>query len=94
MNDSDDKIWDGVERRKPHSCRRKNERRSFQERRFDRRDAGEKRRQKLYGWLRSLTKARLGVDRRKNADRRVTPNRRLNNPKSLLTKEELADLLK
>ncbi|NOR25803.1 MAG: hypothetical protein GQ542_15730 [Desulforhopalus sp.] len=86
--------WDGTERRKPNSCRRNAERRSTRERRYDRRESTSKSNRGFYGWLRSLVKARLGVDRRKNIDRRIVANRRNPSPRSMLTKEELADLLK
>jgi len=86
--------WDGVERRKPNSCRRTAERRSSRERRCDRRDGTVKNSRGFYGWLRSLVRARLGVDRRKNVDQRVIADRRKPKPRSMLTKEELADLLK
>ncbi|KJS00451.1 MAG: hypothetical protein VR65_13265 [Desulfobulbaceae bacterium BRH_c16a] len=88
------KTWDGIERRKPNSCRRKSDRRAHQERRCDTRDGTRQRRRGFTSWLRSLIKARLGVDRRKNGDRRTVANRRRMNPGSMLTKEELADLLK
>lgn len=84
--------WDGVERRKPGSCRRKSDRRSYRERRFDPREQKNPNRN-FYGWIRSLTHKRLGVDRRKNMDQRVTENRRSCSPSAMLTKEELADLL-
>ena len=86
--------WDGTERRKPNSCRRKSERRSPLERRYDRREGAQKKNRTFYGWLRSLIKARLGVDRRKYIDQRVVADRRNPAPRSMLTKEELADLLK
>jgi len=85
--------WDGTERRKPNSPRRHSERRSSQERRYDRREGLSKNRS-FYGWLRSLIKARLGVDRRKYTDQRVIADRRNPTPRSMLTKEEIADLLK
>lgn len=47
----------------------------------------------MKAWIRSLTNSRLGVDRRKKADRRSIEDRRLQRLESLLTKEELADLL-
>ncbi len=47
----------------------------------------------MKAWIRSLTNARLGVDRRKKADRRSIEDRRLQRLESLLTQEELADLL-
>ena len=87
-------IWDGTERRKPYSCRRVADRRTNQERRCDRRTAAEKHSRGLYGWLRSLAKVRLGVDRRKYFDQRIIANRRMFTPRSILTKEELADLLR
>ncbi len=86
--------WDGVERRKPQSCRRKAERRAYRERRCDTRDGSRQNRRSFYGWLRALIQARLGVDRRKNVDRRQLSTRRRLSPRSLITKEELADLLK
>ncbi|MCP4338370.1 MAG: hypothetical protein GY799_05645 [Desulfobulbaceae bacterium] len=86
--------WDGTERRKPNSCRRNCERRSTLERRYDRREGAQKTNRTFYGWLRSLVKARLGVDRRKYIDQRVVADRRNPSPRSMLTKEELADLLK
>jgi len=86
--------WDEVERRRPNSDRRNAERRSYLERRYDRRGGGQKHRRSLLGWLRSLAKIRLGVDRRKNVDRRAVAKDRRLPPSSLLTKEELAALLK
>ena len=86
--------WDGIERRKPQSCRRMGERRSSRERRFDKREGTSGQRRSFTGWLRSLVRARLGVDRRKNIDRRKIANRRNPSPRSMLTKEELADLLR
>jgi len=86
--------WDGTERRKPNSCRRNFERRIALERRCDRREITPAKNRTLYGWLRSLVKTRLGVDRRKYMDRRIVADRRTTSPRSMLTKEELADLLK
>lgn len=86
--------WDGVERRKTKGCRRSGERRSSRERRFDKRDGTKPPRRSFTGWLRSLVRARLGVDRRKNIDRRKVANRRNPSPRSMLTKEELNDLLR
>jgi hypothetical protein len=94
MNAPIKQMWDGLERRKPNSCRRTADRRARAERRCDRRNDAEKHNRSFYGWLRSLAKARLGVDRRKNSDQRITPNRRRFTPRSMLTREELADLLK
>ena len=93
MNAPVNTIWDGTERRRPNSCRRNSERRTYQERRCDIRVGIQQRQRGFCGWLRSLTKARLGVDRRKNVDQRTIPNRRRMVPRSMLTKEELADLL-
>lgn len=86
--------WDGIERRKPNHQRRQTDRRSYRERRIDTRDSNQRPKRKLSAWLRSLLRARLGVDRRKNIDRRVLADRRNVRPSSLLTKDELADLLK
>lgn len=86
--------WDEVERRMPNSDRRNTERRSYLERRYDGRGGGQRHRRSLLGWLRSLAKIRLGVDRRKNVNRRADVNDRRLPPSSLLTKEELAALLK
>jgi hypothetical protein len=47
----------------------------------------------MKAWIRSLTNARLGVDRRKKVDRRSIEDRRQQRLESILTKEELADLL-
>lgn len=93
MNAPVNLLWDGTERRRPHSCRRVSDRRNSRERRFDRRTATERHSRGFLGWLRSLTKARLGVDRRKIPDQRVIANRRKLTPRSMLTREELKDLL-
>jgi len=85
--------WDGIERRRPNSCRRVAERRSNLERRCAPRTGNTASPRGLYGWLHSLIRIRLGVDRRKNPDQRVL-NRRQFSPRSMLTREELADLLK
>jgi hypothetical protein len=94
MNPPVSQNWDGIERRRARSCRRIAERRSSQERRSDRRESTQANKRSFSGWLRSLVKARLGVDRRKNIDRRKIANRRNPSPRSMLTKEELADLLR
>ena len=86
--------WDGVERRAERSERRGSvERRRSVERRFDFRNARPETRRSLKAWLRSLANARLGVDRRKGVDRRARDDRRSKELRSLLTPEELADLL-
>ena len=94
MNPPGYKSWDGIERRQPHSNRRNSDRRAVRERRSDRRDSTQRKKESFYGWLRSLIKRRLGVDRRKNIDQRTVADRRNPSPRSMLTKEELADLLK
>jgi len=86
--------WDGIERRKPLRQRREDsERRVDHERRFDFREAHPPARRSVKAWMRSLTNARLGVDRRKGEDRRSQHDRRSQELRSLLTPEELADLL-
>ena len=94
MNPPVYKNWDGIERRQPNGERRNSDRRAVRERRSDRRDSTLKKNSSLYGWLRSLVKRRLGVDRRKYIDQRTVPDRRNPAPRSMLTQEELADLLK
>lgn len=82
------------ERRSSASDRRNaSDRRSNEERRSDNRLAPVKQPKSMKAWIRSLTNARLGVDRRKKADRRSIEDRRLQRLESLLTQEELADLL-
>jgi len=83
--------WDGTERRKKN--RRQNNRRKNPERRCDTRENRQKQKKTLRIWVRSLTNARLGVDRRKGKDQRTLHDRRNPSPRSMLTKEELADLL-
>lgn len=64
--------WDGkTERRRPESCRRRShrDRRDYDERRYDSRKAKHPN-LTLYGWMRSITRARLGVDRRQQGDQR------------------------
>jgi hypothetical protein len=69
------------------------DRRTHRERRTDSRLAPSKPHKSIKTWLRSVVKARLGVDRRKSADRRASTDRRYLRIESILTKEELADLL-
>jgi hypothetical protein len=45
-------------------------------------------------WVRTLTNPRIGVDRRKGVDRRRAEPERTIRIKSLLTQEELSELLK
>ena len=84
-----------TERRSPEGGRRRSDRdrRGYSERRYDSRKAKNPNRT-LQGWMRSITRARLGVDRRQYGDRRIIENRRTPlRPSSMLTKEEIADLL-
>lgn len=88
--------WNGTtERRHPNSCRRSSDqdRRIYSERRYDSRKARNPNRT-FYGWIRSMIRARLDVDRRQQGDQRIVSNRRTpQRPSSMLTKEELSDLL-
>lgn len=85
--------WDGVERRTPNSCRRKNaNRRQSPERRQDSRLGGRAKRT-FSAWVRSIISGRLGVDRRKGIERRIVERRRTD-IQSLVTQEELDALLK
>ncbi len=85
--------WNEVERRSVRAERRHcSERRLPEERRFDYRDAPSQVRRSIKSWLRSLSNARLGVDRRKGYERRLQ-DRRSQELRSLLTPEELAALL-
>lgn len=63
------------------------------ERRLDTRTNTVKK-QGLKIWVKSLTSPRLGVDRRKGSDQRSSSSLPSNNIKSLLTQEEIADLLR
>ena len=86
--------WNGQERRITEGIRRDSpERRAPNERRFDRRYSALAPKRSLKSWVRSLSKARLGVDRRKGSERRFSDDRRSQVLQSLLTPEELADLL-
>lgn len=86
--------WNETERRKPARERRENSDRRFKdERRFDFREAHPPARRSVTAWMRSLTNARLGVDRRKGSERRIV-DRRSAMLRSLLTHQEIADLLK
>ncbi len=84
-----------LERRKSTSDRRKIEdRRSLEERRIDSRLSSVKQKKTIKIWFRTMTNARLGVDRRKKEDRRKSGDRR-QQPllRSILTREEINDLL-
>nr|WP_321466340.1 hypothetical protein [uncultured Desulfobulbus sp.] len=84
-----------VERRVAKKDRRRTcERRCGQERRRDNRLSPARQAKTLKEWFRSVTHLRLGVDRRKNRERRLPYDRRqANQASSLLSPEELADLL-
>jgi len=81
-----------VERRKGGNRRMGGDRRAALERRHDSRNGLSGRKKNIRIWLRSLTNARLGVDRRKGERRQIT-DRRERRANALLTKEEIADLL-
>jgi len=86
--------WDEVERRNPAKERRVSlDRRYAAERRFDFREAHPPVRRSVKSWVRSLTNARLTVDRRKGTERRMV-DRRSEELRSLLTPEEIADLMR
>ena len=80
------------ERRKNGDRRESKERRSSEERRHDFRDGSNGPKRTIKIWLRSITKARLGVDRRKE-ERRNLSDRRQPHLQPLLTPEEIKDLL-
>ncbi len=80
------------DRRKNGERRVLADRRVNPERRHDRRDGTKPKRKSLRTWLRSKTNARLGVDRRK-AQRRSGLDRRKKNLYSVLTQDEIKDLL-
>jgi hypothetical protein len=82
-----------LERRIVFSRRKVEDRRSRDERRFDSRVASVQLRKTIKTWLRSLTHLRLGVDRRKKNDRRNYYDRRNQRLGSILTREEIVDLL-
>ncbi len=87
-------IWNGKERRSGMYDRRgAGDRRSRLERREDRRIAASRRGRSLKNWFRSLTKTRLGVDRRKGDDRRKIKDRRRQDLAYVLTSEEISLLL-
>ncbi len=88
-----DDTWNGKERRiASHDRRRISDRRTQAERRRDSRTEAVLPRRSLRCILRTLLNARLGVDRRKG-DRRRLHDRRSRELRSILTPEELADLL-
>ena len=86
--------WDKEERRKGGSGRREfSERRAANERRFDYRDAEQPPRRSIKSWVRALSNARLGVDRRKGSERRLQDRRSLE-LRSLLSSEEIEAFLR
>jgi len=86
--------WDEKERRSARNERRAfSERRMFRERRFDNRESGTPVRRSCRAWIRFLINPRLGVDRRKREERRQYEDRRAQKLRSILTPEEIADLL-
>lgn len=80
------------DRRKNGERRVLADRRVNPERRHDSRDGTTPKRKSLRTWIRSKTNARLGVDRRKG-QRRSGLDRRKKNLYSLLTQDEVKDLL-
>ncbi len=73
--------------------RRVSDRRVSAERRSDRR-VGSNESRSLKAWVRSLIRPRMGVDRRKQGDRRKAQIRPVCDLRSLLTAEEISELLK
>jgi hypothetical protein len=83
-----------LERRINTCDRRKNgDRRSLEERRLDSRLAAPRQPKTLRVWLRSLIRTRLGVDRRKKNNRRGITDRRRITIRTILTQDEINDLL-
>lgn len=80
------------DRRKITERRLLADRRGRIERRRDTRNDGGRRRRSMRVWIRSLMNARLGVDRRK-VERRSGLDRRKKSLQSLLSKDEIRDLL-
>jgi hypothetical protein len=69
------------------------DRRSLAERRQDSRQEPLKLSQRIYIWFLFLIHPRLGVDRRKNNDRRTKGNRHRQRSRPLLSPEEISELL-
>jgi hypothetical protein len=82
-----------AERRKVSKRRTTDNRRSQKERRIDSRKAPLSLRWAIKTWFLSIIHSRLGVDRRKQVDRRKNASRRQQRNSSILTREELSDLL-
>ncbi|MEA1934762.1 MAG: hypothetical protein U9N60_10110 [Thermodesulfobacteriota bacterium] len=87
--------WNGADRRSSSYVRRqRGDRRSRLERRLDRRIASTARHSlSLKNRLRMLIHPRLGVDRRKGTNQRISDDRRKRNPAFILTQEEISALL-
>nr|WP_319495452.1 hypothetical protein [uncultured Desulfobacter sp.] len=79
-------------RQNNHNRRSNKDRRCGAERRHDFRNSSSKQRRSFFEWLRSITNARLGVDRRKQ-ERRKNGDRRRQDLTNLLTEEEINELL-
>ncbi|MDD2462601.1 MAG: hypothetical protein PHI97_01255 [Desulfobulbus sp.] len=97
---SDNKRYDGmtgstgalIERRR--TARRTNyDRRSGRERRHDYRLSHDSAAHPFRRWIQSIIHPRIGIDRRRGRDRRQQNDRRQLKLTSILTREELADLL-
>jgi hypothetical protein len=88
--------YDGLvyaERRNVSKRRVIDNRRSQKERRLDSREVPFDLRKTVKTWFLSLIHSRLGVDRRKQGDRRKNGSRRQQRNGTILTREELNDLL-
>ena len=92
MENKTDQPWDGVDRRMSGDRRSGKDRRSNVERRSGHGNFWRKR--SIAAWIRTFTNPRLGVDRRKGFDQRSSYPRRKPKISTLLTQEELIDLLK
>lgn len=80
------------ERRGTKDRRLRKERRASRERRQDSRESNVRIKRSLKGWVRTIVNARLGVDRRKK-ERRTHIDRRRKEVLSILTQDEISDLL-
>lgn len=80
------------ERRQTKDRRQNKDRRASSERRHDSREGRVRKKRSLKDWIRMLTNARLGVDRRKK-ERRAHIDRRRKDTLSILTQDEISDLL-
>ena len=73
--------------------RNSKDRRSEKERRLDYRLSSDTTMRLINSWFHMIIRPRLGVDRRKGNDRRRDGDRRQQRLNSILSKEELSDLL-